>query len=233
MHTAALLQTDGAYTGETSLTMLSDYRVNWVLVGHSERRNVFGETSELAGEKARVRAQVVRSAADVALPHTCCPGGSEPAVLPQRRPHGGVLHRRDAGGAGGGQREWPSSLCSSMHCWLTLRSCFPQTLDVCVSQLKPLVEGMPEGGWDRVVIAYEPVWAIGTGKTASPEQAQETHAEIRGWLSANVSEAVASSVRIAYGGKSQLPSPRRTPRVARADAAATTQAPSRPRTRRA
>ena len=55
--------------------------------------------------------------------------------------------------------------------------------------------------WSRVVIAYEPVWAIGTGKVATPDQAQEIHQKLRQWLKANVSEAVASSVRILYGGK--------------------------------
>jgi hypothetical protein len=54
--------------------------------------------------------------------------------------------------------------------------------------------------WSRVVIAYEPVWAIGTGKTATPEQAQEVHDKLRKWLSANVSADVANSVRIIYGG---------------------------------
>jgi len=55
--------------------------------------------------------------------------------------------------------------------------------------------------WDRIVIAYEPVWAIGTGKTATPEQAQATHKSIRGWVTKNVSEAVGKSVRILYGGQ--------------------------------
>ena len=54
--------------------------------------------------------------------------------------------------------------------------------------------------WSKIVIAYEPVWAIGTGKTATPEIAQETHAEIRQWLAANVSKEAADSVRILYGG---------------------------------
>lgn len=54
--------------------------------------------------------------------------------------------------------------------------------------------------WTRVVIAYEPVWAIGTGKTATPEQAQDVHATIRSWLSANVNQDVAQSTRIIYGG---------------------------------
>ncbi len=55
--------------------------------------------------------------------------------------------------------------------------------------------------WSRVVLAYEPVWAIGTGKTATPEQAQEVHADLRKWLTDNVSADVAKSVRILYGGK--------------------------------
>jgi triosephosphate isomerase len=53
--------------------------------------------------------------------------------------------------------------------------------------------------WDKIVVAYEPVWAIGTGKTASPAQAQEVHAVLRSWLKTNVSAAVAESVRIIYG----------------------------------
>ena len=56
--------------------------------------------------------------------------------------------------------------------------------------------------WSRVVIAYEPVWAIGTGKTATPDQAQEVHADLRKWLTDNVSAEVANSTRILYGGKS-------------------------------
>lgn len=54
--------------------------------------------------------------------------------------------------------------------------------------------------WSKVVLAYEPVWAIGTGKTATPQQAQEVHEKLRGWLKSNVSEAVAQSTRIIYGG---------------------------------
>lgn len=57
------------------------------------------------------------------------------------------------------------------------------------------------GSWDRVVIAYEPVWAIGTGKTASPDQAQEVHNNIRAWCAANISPEVAQAVRILYGGE--------------------------------
>jgi triosephosphate isomerase (TIM) len=77
------------------------------------------------------------------------------------------------------------------------------TMDVCAKQLEPLVAILKDGGdaaWTNVAIAYEPVWAIGTGLTATPEMAQETHASIRTWIAANVSAAVASAIRIQYGG---------------------------------
>ncbi|KAK4724524.1 hypothetical protein R3W88_027303 [Solanum pinnatisectum] len=73
-----------------------------------------------------------------------------------------------------------------------------KTFDVCFKQLKAFADALPS--WDDVVIAYEPVWAIGTGKVASPEQAQEVHAAVRDWLSKNVSAEVASKTRIIYGG---------------------------------
>merc|ERR1712181_73299 len=71
------------------------------------------------------------------------------------------------------------------------------TNEVCFRQLAAIANVTD---WNKVVIAYEPVWAIGTGKTASPEQAQEVHLALRGWLSSNVSPAVAESTRILYGG---------------------------------
>jgi triosephosphate isomerase len=74
------------------------------------------------------------------------------------------------------------------------------TMSVVVSQLQPIVSAVPAGKWEQVVIAYEPVWAIGTGVVATPEQAQTTHAEIRAWLAATAGEEVASRVRIVYGG---------------------------------
>jgi len=73
-----------------------------------------------------------------------------------------------------------------------------KTFDVCYEQLKAFADNVPS--WDDVVIAYEPVWAIGTGKVASPQQAQEVHVAIREWLSKNVSAKVASQTRIIYGG---------------------------------
>nr|XP_027112078.1 triosephosphate isomerase, chloroplastic [Coffea arabica] len=73
-----------------------------------------------------------------------------------------------------------------------------KTFDVCYKQLKALADAVPS--WDDVVIAYEPVWAIGTGKVATPQQAQEVHVAVRDWLSKNVSAEVASKTRIIYGG---------------------------------
>ena len=75
-----------------------------------------------------------------------------------------------------------------------------KTMDVCAEQLEAIKAALTEGDWKNVVIAYEPVWAIGTGVTASPEQAQDTHADIRTWLADNISGAVADETRIIYGG---------------------------------
>lgn len=74
------------------------------------------------------------------------------------------------------------------------------TMDVCAEQLSAIKAALETGDWKSVVIAYEPVWAIGTGKVATPEQVQETHAEIRTWLADNVGADVADSTRIVYGG---------------------------------
>lgn len=74
------------------------------------------------------------------------------------------------------------------------------TLEVCASQMEPAAKLLAKEDWAKVSIAYEPVWAIGTGLTATPEMAQETHAGIRQWVSDNVSPEVAAAVRIQYGG---------------------------------
>lgn len=76
-----------------------------------------------------------------------------------------------------------------------------KTLDVVLNeQMAAFLATLKENDWSKVAVAYEPVWAIGTGETATPEQAQEVHAAIRDWLSKNVSPSVAASVRIMYGG---------------------------------
>lgn len=74
------------------------------------------------------------------------------------------------------------------------------TMEVCASQLKPAAEMLSKEDWANVSIAYEPVWAIGTGLTATPEMAQDTHADIRKWMADNVGEDIAAAVRIQYGG---------------------------------
>ena len=73
-------------------------------------------------------------------------------------------------------------------------------MDVVTGMLAPCVEAMQAADWDRCVVAYEPVWAIGTGKVATPEVAEATHKEIRAWLAEKVSPQVAGNMRIIYGG---------------------------------
>jgi len=139
----------GAFTGETSAEMIKDIGCGWVILGHSERRHVFGESDLLIGEK-------VKFALDAGLNVLPCIGEK--------------LEEREAG----------------------------HTNEVCFRQLKAIADNITK--WDKVVIAYEPVWAIGTGKVATPEQAQDVHLALRKWLSDNYGEPVASKVRILYGG---------------------------------
>ena len=75
-----------------------------------------------------------------------------------------------------------------------------KTMDVCKAQLQAVINVLEEKDWENIVIAYEPVWAIGTGKVATPDQAEETHAQIRAFMASSVSPAVAENVRIVYGG---------------------------------
>ncbi|XP_074654820.1 triosephosphate isomerase-like [Tubulanus polymorphus] len=139
----------GAFTGEISPAMIKDTGCQWVILGHSERRHVFGEPNELIGAK-------VAHALSAGLNLIPCIGEK--------------LEEREAG----------------------------KTEDVCFTQLKAIADNVTD--WSRVVIAYEPVWAIGTGKTATPDQAQEVHDQIRQWLNKNVSADVAKTTRILYGG---------------------------------
>jgi len=141
----------GAFTGEISPAMIKDIGVDWVILGHSERRNVFGEPDALIGEK-------VAHALNEGLSVIPCIGEK--------------LEEREAG----------------------------QTEAVVFAQLKAIVDKIPADKWDKVVIAYEPVWAIGTGKTATPQQAQEVHGKLRQWLADNVNPEVAQKTRIIYGG---------------------------------
>ncbi|PZC76329.1 hypothetical protein B5X24_HaOG204776 [Helicoverpa armigera] len=140
----------GAFTGEISPAMIKDIGANWVILGHSERRTIFGEKDELVAEK-------VAHALENGLKVIACIGET--------------LEEREAG----------------------------KTEEVVFRQTKALLPAIGNN-WANVVLAYEPVWAIGTGKTASPQQAQDVHASLRNWLSANASPDVATSVRIQYGG---------------------------------
>lgn len=142
---------NGAFTGEISAQMLQDMCVQSVLVGHSERRHVLGETDELIGKKV----------------HASLTGGFQTVLCV-----GETLEQREAG----------------------------NTLSVVLHQLTSGLEGVTATQMQMVVIAYEPVWAIGTGKTASPEDAQSVHKEIRECVRGLYDEIVADTLRIQYGG---------------------------------
>jgi len=143
------LKESGAFTGEVSPQMLRSVGVEWVILGHSERRELFKESDEFVGDK-------VAFAIASGLKVIACIGEK--------------LAEREAN----------------------------ETTNVVCRQLKAIADKITD--WKNVVIAYEPVWAIGTGKVATPQQAQDVHAEIRKWLKENVSLDVAASTRIVYGG---------------------------------
>ncbi len=140
----------GAFTGEVSTDMLSECGVQYVIVGHSERRSLYKETSTLIAHKV---AQVLKAG----LTPILCIGESEA--------------ERDSA----------------------------QTNVVLSAQLQPVIDEIGIEKFEDVVIAYEPVWAIGTGKTASPEMAQETHQFIRSFLASN-NERISDKVPLLYGG---------------------------------
>ncbi len=141
----------GAYTGEISATMLRDLFVRYVLVGHSERRRLFGETDEL------VRRKLVTALASELRPILCV---------------GETLEERQAG----------------------------HEKAVLEGQLRGALEGLTPDQISEVIVAYEPVWAIGTGLTATPEQAQEAHLFIRDYLGKLAGTSLANKARILYGG---------------------------------
>jgi len=141
---------DGAFTGEISAPMLKAAGARWVILGHSERRQIFKETD------AFIREKVVAAVAGGLRPIACI---------------GETLEEREAG----------------------------RTLDVVFEQLDAFSDLLKENP-GNIVIAYEPVWAIGTGKVATPEQAQEVHANIRSRLTEKCSAEVADKTRILYGG---------------------------------
>src|SRR4051812_38764851 len=141
----------GAFTGEISAAMLRELFVRHVVLGHSERRTLFGETDEIVNRKAK-------AALEATLEPIVCIGET--------------LAERDAG----------------------------QVEGVLERQIRGSLAGIGANELQKTVIAYEPVWAIGTGRTASPAQAQEAHAFVRKMLAAVSDQATADKVRIQYGG---------------------------------
>lgn len=140
----------GAYTGEVSAAMLLEFACRYVIVGHSERREYFGETDELVAQKA------LRALNAGLLPIVCV---------------GETLAQREAG----------------------------RTDAIVSRQIDAVLSLIAENDLAKIVVAYEPVWAIGTGKTATPEMAQQVHAVLRQRLHAR-SATAALEVRILYGG---------------------------------
>jgi len=141
----------GAYTGETSAAMLLDVGVAFVILGHSERRHILGETDADVNQKTRA------ALAEGLVPIVCV---------------GELLEEREAG----------------------------HTADVIRRQFHGSLADVSADEIQRSVIAYEPVWAIGTGKVATPEQAEQVHADLRSLLAERYNDRIAGSVRILYGG---------------------------------
>ncbi len=144
-------ENDGAFTGEISASMLLSVGCTHVILGHSERRQYFGETDAVINRKA----------------HKALEAGLQPIICV-----GETLEQREAG----------------------------ITQQVIETQVRGVLAGIDAGAMRRVVIAYEPVWAIGTGRTATTEQAQEVHAAIRALLTGLHDADTADSVTIQYGG---------------------------------
>lgn len=140
---------NGAYTGEISVEQLKDSKINWTILGHSERRTILAESDGVVSSKTKY-------ATENGLNVIWCCGES--------------LEEREAG----------------------------KTIEVVGKQLAALKSQVSD--WSRIVIAYEPIWAIGTGKVATVDQAQEVHAAIREWLKKEVNQTVSDETRILYGG---------------------------------
>jgi len=141
----------GAFTGEISAEMLRDLYVNFVILGHSERRQYFGETNE------SINLKVLAAVQNNLKPIYCI---------------GETLEERES----------------------------EKTLEVVKAQVQEGLANFPLSEIDNLVLAYEPVWAIGTGKTATDEMAQEVHAYVRGLLVDLFGDVAGSGIRILYGG---------------------------------
>lgn len=141
----------GAYTGEVSADMLKDMGVDYVIIGHSERREYFAETDETVNKKVK------KALEKGLLPILCC---------------GESLEQREAG----------------------------VTMDLITNQIKKAFADVSAADAKKVVVAYEPIWAIGTGKTATDEQAEEVCGAIREVLSKLYDKTTADAITIQYGG---------------------------------
>ena len=144
-------EANGAFTGEISAAMLVDLGCQYVILGHSERRQFLGETDDLINKK-------VKAALAAGLTPILCVGE--------------LLNQREAG----------------------------QTADVIRTQIDGSLAGITADQLPKIVIAYEPVWAIGTGKVATPKQAEEVHSDLRKLLGQRYNDQLAQQVRIQYGG---------------------------------
>jgi triosephosphate isomerase len=148
------IESQGAFTGEISASMLKDIGCSYALCGHSERRHVIGETDELINKK------VAAAIGGGLLPILCV---------------GELLAEREAS----------------------------QTSEVISRQIKSDLAGLSAEKVSAATMAYEPVWAIGTGLTATPQQAQEVHAFVRGLLAEMYGAQLAEEIRILYGGSAK------------------------------
>jgi triosephosphate isomerase len=144
-------ESQGAFTGEVSAAMLKEAGCRYTLIGHSERRQLFGETDESVNRKLKA------ALAAGLLPIVCV---------------GETLAEREAG----------------------------STEAVLQRQLAGGLAGLTEAGFSPIIVAYEPVWAIGTGRTATPEIAQQAHEFVRSRVASSLSNVVAERLRILYGG---------------------------------
>ena len=147
----AYWEPEGAFTGEVSAALVKDAGCTFCIVGHSERRQLFGETDDAVRRKAK-------AALDAQLTPIVCVGET-------------LQEREDNA-----------------------------TLAVVLGQIERAVEGLSEAEVGRLAIAYEPVWAIGTGKTARPEDAQTVQRAIRACLGQRTTPSIAEKIRILYGG---------------------------------
>ena len=142
---------DGAFTGEVSGTMLVSVGCTYVIIGHSERRQFYGDTDEMVQKK------IAKAHKNKLIPIVCV---------------GESLSQREAG----------------------------KTLEVVGNQVRAALQNIPSAELQKLILAYEPIWAIGTGKTATPQQAQEAHLAIRNILKDSYGSNTSLKVRILYGG---------------------------------